>query len=396
MTRSLALSPSDARRLWLRAQRLDQAAPFGSGPEATRRAIEHLGYVQIDTINVIERSHHHILHSRIPDYARDHLVGAQSREKSVFEYWTHALAYVPVRDFPFFIAAMREHRANPSGWFGPVSRPELRAILARVEREGALSIRDIGDDVLVDKTHPWASRKPSKRALQQAFFSGDLTVSARAGMLKTYELTDRHFGWNTWPRAASAAQITAYRLDRALLAQGLVSLDSAAYLDPGSKPALRALIERRVARRQLLPVHIEGAEAVAHWITPEALDTAPQEAPTLTHILSPFDPLIIQRKRLKLFFGYEHLFEAYLPAPKRRLGYFTLPVLMGDRIVAGLDLKADRTTGTLLIRQRTDFVALTSAEEAALDEALDRFARFQFASGEGAPSSMADAGGEPS
>ena len=94
-----ALSNAKARRIWLRAQRLDERAPFGAGPEATRAAVEHLGYVQIDTINVIERCHHHILYTRIPDYQRDHLRRAQAVDKSVFEYWTHALSYVPTADW---------------------------------------------------------------------------------------------------------------------------------------------------------------------------------------------------------------------------------------------------------------------------------------------------------
>src|SRR3954466_9599606 len=95
---SFPLATSDARRIWLRAQRLDAPAPFGDGPEATPAAVAHLGYVQIDTINVIERCHHHILWSRIPAYRRAHLHQAQSIDRTVFEYWTHALSYVPSRD----------------------------------------------------------------------------------------------------------------------------------------------------------------------------------------------------------------------------------------------------------------------------------------------------------
>ena len=152
-------------------------------------------------------------------------------EKSVFEYWTHALAYVPTRDFRFFMAEMKRHRENPVSWFGAVSQADLRRIVARVRKEGALSIRDIDDDELVEKDHPWASRKPSKRALQMAFFAGLLTVGERDGMVKTYELVDRHFGWARRPRPASEAQVLDYLLDRALRAQGIVSLDSICHLD---------------------------------------------------------------------------------------------------------------------------------------------------------------------
>src|SRR5882757_4171136 len=110
------LTTSQARRIWLAASRLDESAPFGDGPDATRRAVEHLGYVQIDTINVIERCHHHILYTRIPAYRRADLQQAQSIDKSVFEYWKHALSYVPTRDLPFFTREMRRHRQEPGGW----------------------------------------------------------------------------------------------------------------------------------------------------------------------------------------------------------------------------------------------------------------------------------------
>src|SRR3569623_3637978 len=111
MTKSVPVIPlALARAHWLHAQRLDVREPFGKGPSAVQAAIEHLGYVQIDTINVIERCHHHILFSRIPAYRRADLRQAQSVDRSVFEYWTHALSYVPANDFRFFLPAMREHK----------------------------------------------------------------------------------------------------------------------------------------------------------------------------------------------------------------------------------------------------------------------------------------------
>src|ERR1700753_1090622 len=110
------LSKLQARRIWIAAQRLDTLAPFGAGASAVADAVAHLGYVQIDTINVIERSHHHILYTRIPDYLRADLDQAQASDKSVFEYWTHALAYVPTRDYRFFLPAMRRHRDAPKGY----------------------------------------------------------------------------------------------------------------------------------------------------------------------------------------------------------------------------------------------------------------------------------------
>lgn len=367
---------ADARRLWLRAQRLDTTAPFGAGPAATRAAVEHLGYVQIDTINVVERAHHHILWSRIPDYARSDLAEAQSGEKSVFEYWAHALAYIPTHDYRHFMAAMRAHREKPAAWFGGVTDAELRGILGRIRRDGALSIRDIDDEVLVEKTHLWASRKPSKRVLQHGFYGGQLTVSARAGMLKTYEITERHFGWPPRPRAATEGQTLDYLLDRALRAQGVVSLDSACYMDAPRKKAMAALIEARVRRKRLVPVLIEGAKP--HWATPEALaEPVVEGAPA--HILSPFDPLVIQRARFEQIFGHAHRFEAYVPAAKRRYGYFALPVLVGERVAALIDTKADRANARLLVQKWSWIDGPRDGDKAAIEAALGRFEAFQFA-----------------
>lgn len=369
-----------ARRLWLAAQRLDRPAPFGDDAEAVLRAVEHLGYVQVDTIHVIERCHHHILYTRIPAYQRADLQKAQSIDKSVFEYWTHALSYVPTRDMRFFTGAMKRHRASPGGWFGSAAPQDIRKILARLRTEGPLTIRDIDDDVLVDKIHPWASRKPSKRALQLAFYSGLVTIAARTGMLKTYELMDRHFGWDRPPRPASERETLAYRLDRALRTQGIVSLESVCHLDAQSKPGIRGLIETRLRRKELMPVVLAGAEKVEHWASPDVLDGPPAAAESTVHLLSPFDPLVIQRKRLKLFFGYEHRFEAYVPKQKRVFGYFALPVLVDDAIVAAIDLKTDRQAGKLLVQQWT-WVGRGAPRlhKRRIEEELHRFERFQLA-----------------
>ena len=376
--KTLTLDKAEARRIWLKAQRLDTREPFGSGPEATTAAVAHLGYVQIDTINVVERCHHHILYSRIPAYRRDDLAQAQSLDKSVFEYWTHALSYVPTADLRYFLPAMKAHRAEPKRWASVGSREETRKLLRRIRKDGALTIRDIDTDVLVEKTHLWASKKPSKGLLERAVYDGELTISARSGMLKTYELIDRHFGWEKQPAPASERQVAAYKLDRALRAQGIVSLDSICHLDAPSKKGVAELIAGRVRRKELVPVAIEGAEKTPHWAKPDVLEPSEPADGSLVHILSPFDPLIIQRKRLKLFFGYDHVFEAYLPKEKRVFGYFGLPVLAGDRIVAVADLKTDRAARKLLVQQWTWLEPEPSAElKRQVDEEMQRFERFQ-------------------
>jgi uncharacterized protein YcaQ len=380
------LSKTEARRIWLHAQRLDTPAPFGEGPQATADAVAHLGYVQIDTINVIERCHHHILYSRIPAYRRADLRAAQSVDKSVFEYWTHALSYVPSRDFRFFVPLMKQHKREGHRWYASVKPADTRKVMRLLRRDGALTIRDIEDDVLREKEHLWHSRKPSKFALQLAFYTGAVTISERNGMLKTYELMERHFGWDKPPKPASGSELTAYLLDRSLRAQGVVSLDSICHLDAPSKPAIRRLIEARVRRGELLPVALQGAGKQEHWARPEALEAAGEDAPALVHILSPFDPLIIQRKRTELFFGYGHKFEAYVPKEKRQFGYFALPVLAGDEIVAAIDLKTDRQNKKLLM-QKWSWVGSGKAAKGEarkdlkrrIEEELDRFERFQLA-----------------
>jgi uncharacterized protein YcaQ len=193
------LTSLQGRRIWLHAQRLDSTEPFGSGQQATPAAVQHLGYLQIDTIYVIERSHHHILYTRIPSYRREHLHQAQSIDKTVFEYWTHALSYVPTEKMRFYVRFMRRDWQRRIFWFGEVSTGDLRRVLSRIRKHGPLTIRDI-DDESVEKEYAWASRKPSKRVLEVAFYKGLLTISQRVGMLKTYELMTRHFGWDHLPR----------------------------------------------------------------------------------------------------------------------------------------------------------------------------------------------------
>ena len=237
-------------------------------------------------------------------------------------------------------------------WFGKVSDGDLRRVLSRIRRHGAITIRDIDNDVRVEKDYAWGSRKPSKRALEAAFYKGLVTISQRAGMLKTYELLTRHFGWDRLPRAASERETLNYLLDRALRSQGIVSVESICYQDAPRKLAMRRLVESRVRRKELIPSASGRSGPVAALDRVRMPSTPfPIAAREQVHILSPFDPLIIQRKRLRLFFDYEYRFEAYVPKHKRVFGYFVCPVLIGDRIVAALDLKTDRQQQKLLVQR---------------------------------------------
>lgn len=365
-----------AKNLWIESQKLNQKKPFGRGAEAVAQAVQHLGYVQIDTINVIERCHHHILFNRIPTYHKSDLEKAQSNDKTVFEYWTHALSYVPAQDYKYFVKRMKNIDTSPGSWYGSVSKEDYKKV-KRLLSQGPITIREIKDDVLREKSHDWDSKKPSRKALQLGFNNGDFVISRREGMLKVYDLTHRHFGWLKPPRPASEKEYTNYTIDRALRSQGLVSLDSICHLVPSRKKTTEAELNKRVKSRELQIVQVETDSKTMYWLKTESLEKKikPSE---LTHILSPFDPLVIQRKRLKYFFDYEHLFEAYVPPAKRKLGYFTLPVLDGCEIIAMLDLKTDREQEQLLIQKWTWRKGHRSSQnKLKIENELDRFEKFQ-------------------
>jgi uncharacterized protein YcaQ len=189
----------------------------------------------------------------------------------------------------------------------------------------------------------------------------------------------RHFGWERLPKPAPESERTAYLLDRALRAQGVVSLDSICHLDAPRKAAMRKLIGARVHRKELVPVALDGSPH-EHWAAPAMLEAPFEPVEDIVHILNPFDPLVIQRKRLAAFFGYQHRFEAYVPKEKRVFGYFAQPVLVGEQIAAVLDLKTDRERGKLLVQKWTWVgKGARTQRRRQIEEALHRLERFQLA-----------------
>jgi uncharacterized protein YcaQ len=305
----------------------------------------------------------------------------QADDRAIFEYWTHALSYLPVEAFPHFVRAMRGHECEPSVWFSRVTKKQARDLLRRIERDGPLSIRQIEEEKQ-EKDHEWASRKPSKRVLEHLFYSGRTVIGSREGMLKNYERTERHFGWAKRPRASTLAEETNYRIDRTLEAQGLIDLDSATYLEKDLKPRIARELSRRVRNGTLAAVRIQGSKN-PYYARPEILglsETSLAPEAGKASILSPFDPLVIQRKRTKALFDFDYVLECYVPATKRKFGYFSLPVLFEDRLVARIDAKADRAKKTLLIQswhwERNAVERKTMRP--AVEEALGRFEAFQF------------------
>ncbi|MBC7465064.1 MAG: winged helix DNA-binding domain-containing protein, partial [Bdellovibrio sp.] len=195
-----------------------------------------------------------------------------------------------------------------------------------------------------------------------------------------YELVDRHFDWDQKPKAATEKECNAYLLDRALKSQALVSLASICHLEPKKKIEIQKLIDNEVKSKNLIEVQIEnGADTKKKlWMKPDRLDRQIEIDTDQVHILSPFDPLIIQRKRLNHFFDYDHKFEAYIPKEKRIYGYFALPVMIGNKIVAAIDLKTDRPNNKLLIQKWTWIGKEKSIEKKKLiEQELSRFEKFQ-------------------
>jgi hypothetical protein len=176
---------------------------------------------------------------------------------------------VPSADLPFFLPAMKQYRETPSRWFGSVTPLEVRKMARRLREEGPLSIRDIGDDELVDKDHPWASRKPSKRVLEMMFFQGLVTIGTRQGMVKTYDLTARHFGWDKGAQAGPPTGRSPLTCSTGPCAAGhgqsRFGLPSRCAAQKGG-----ARTDRKPrAARLLVPVHIEGQDKAEHWPRPK-------------------------------------------------------------------------------------------------------------------------------
>ena len=377
-----ALAKSDARRIWLRAQRLDRSAPFGDGPEATRAAVEHLGYVQIDTINVIERCHHHILYARIPGYRREHLHQAQTIDKSVFEYWTHALSYLPTRDLRFYVGAMKRHWQRRSVWFAAVKPADLRKVLGRIRTQGALTIRDIDDDVLVEKDHAWASRKPSKRALQLAFYRGFLTVSAARGHAQDLRAdrpgTSAGSGCRRPPRRR---EILNYLLDRALRSQGVVSLEFGLLSRCPAQAGDAATDRDAGAPQGAGGGRARGRRQAAAWAAPETLEATDPGTE---------DPCTSCRRSTRWSISASGCSfssttsTASRPTSRRRNGGSATspcPVLVGDEIVAAARSQDRPRRGRSCWCSNGPGLGKRSRRlhKRRIEEALHRFERFQLA-----------------
>ena len=366
---SLTLTRRQAQRLALSAG-AGLAKSRRHGPAAVEELIARIGFVQIDTISVVQRAHHHILAARVPAYTTDWLDGA-----NVLEYWAHAAAYLPWRDYRYTLPRKRRVKANGHDWFR-ADRQAVDLVLARIRSEGPLRARDFEHR---ETRAGWWDWKPAKRALEYLFMAGELMVS-RQGFQKVFDLTERVLPTRIDTQMPTAEEQGAWYVDRALDAWGIVARDEFAYLRKEYVGEIGTILAAREEAGTLQRAIVEGIPKVVYWVRPNDLALLDRRRPVdpALHILSPFDPLLIHRKRISRLFGFDFAIECYLPAAKRRFGYFALPLFWRGGFIGLLDAKADRTTSVLEVRklrydgrpsQRANF-------DEALDEALLDFARF--------------------
>ncbi|WP_223789999.1 winged helix-turn-helix domain-containing protein [Marinicella meishanensis] len=366
------------RHLVLQAQGLLQTQPFGRGVSGTLKAIEHLGYVQLDTISVVQRAHHHVLQARVPGYQTG-MAEKLLTQGQIFEHWSHAAAFLPMRDFRFSLPYKQAIKSGQTHWFKNPDKKLMTELLDRVRLAGPLQAKDIEQPRPKGRASAgWWDWKPAKKALEQLYMQGDLMVCDRAGFQKTYDLTERVLPAAVDTRTPEAMELAVHLLDQQLRCQGVVSYPSLTYLRriPGLREAMADLLTQRVADAELLPLSV--ADQV-HYVLPEVWESKlPRSRHRLT-ILSPFDNSLIQRERLARLFGFDYQIECYVPAAKRRHGYFSLPLLYRDRFIGRMDCKAHRDTGLFAIKHlhfenhRFDAAQVIDA----LAQALPEFLRFQ-------------------
>ncbi len=383
----LTLTRDEARLLAVAAQGLDRR-PRGRATRARLLAtIRHLGCVQLDTISVVSRSHETVLWSRLGPYDPADLAALHYPDGHLIEYWAHAAALVPVELFPCFRRMMAFY-ADRDGW-AVANRDVLDRVLARVRDGGPVASRDFErPDGVAAGPWDWYGAKPDRRALDALWTAGELMVLKRDGFQRTYELTERVLPGALDGDPPPLAEQHRTFTRRALAALGVATPRWAAdYFRTGSRPhlppaAAAATLAALADAGEAVPATVDGLAEPA-WVAPGMLGRladlrAGRGRPTLTTLLSPFDNLIWTRARTEALFGFEYRLESYTPAPKRRYGYYTLPILHRGRLVGRLDPSYDRKSRFLTVRalHLEPGVRPTAALAAAVAWALSDLATF--------------------
>lgn len=364
------------RRLALAAQGLLQSQAYGRGIAGARNAINHIGYVQIDTISVVERAHHHVFYSRVPKF-KPAMTHQLLLNGDIFEYWAHAAAFLPIADFRFSLPYKHAIKNGQTHWYQTRDQKLMGELLARIRAEGPLRSRDL--EANATKRKGWWDWKPAKRALEQLYMEGELMVSDREGFQKTYDLTERVLPSHVNTTLPSVKEFAAHLVNQQLRCHGVVSLKGLTYQrrNPELRQAVKALVDERLAQGRLEQVQMGSGEVFL--LETGAFERSLPRVNRRMLILSPFDNSVIQRERLKALFQYDYKIECYLPAAKRRYGYFCLPLLFRDQLIGRMDCKAHRKTSHLEIKslhwEEHDFD--DDLVMAALVEAIKQFRDFQ-------------------
>lgn len=353
MPRSLSLT--QARRFALNSQLLHGRHRVPPGKEGVARVIESLGYVQIDTISVVERAHHHTLWTRRPDYQPDMLHQLQAIDRRVFEYWGHALSILPMCDYRFY-QRRTEIKGHPyEKWvrqvraaYGRLTKP----ILERLRSDGPSGSRAFDEHPPKKRRKTWEPRA-IRMAFELLFWQGDIMVTERRKFERVYDLTERVLPPDVDVNVPDELEIGRFLVRRALAAYGLAGAgEIVGHISAAVRDIILRVLQELVEVGDVVPVKVEGHNSMTYYALGDSLKKAAElrkRQPRL-HLLSPFDNLIIQRDRIQRLFDFSYALECYVTASKRRFGYYAMPILWGERLVGRLDPKADRKQHSFHIR----------------------------------------------
>jgi hypothetical protein len=378
-----------ARRLLLGAQGLLDDPRRKATPDVLYDLIERMGFVQIDSINVIQRAHHLTLAARLQGYRPALLERLLERDRRLFEHWTHDASAIPTVWYPYWKVRFERYRRRvlEHPWWmeriGPQPERAIDHVRRRIAREGPLMTRDFEDERPERTDKAWWGWKPQKAALEYLWRTGELAIAGRVNFHKVYDLAGR-----VLPEAHAAprpedGEHAGWACRSALERLGIASPDEiAGFWRAVSLAEARAWAVQAAERREIVPVQVETldgsrprtAYAVPDW---EARAAALPPAPPRVRLLSPFDPILRDRKRTLRLFDFDYRFEAFVPGEQRKHGYYVLPILEGERLVGRLDPKLHREQGLLEVKGLwwEPGVRQNKGRWAALESALDRLAR---------------------
>lgn len=382
------VSLHEARGLFLAGQGLSRPRPRRTTAAALQRGIEKLGFVQVDSIQVLERAHHLILAARFRGYRPAQLKRLLEQQRSLFEHWTHDAAVLPASLLPFwtfrferYAREMRTRLAKRSG----ASR-RFAALLAevrgRIEREGPLLSSDF-EAPPGRRGGGWWNWKPAKHALEYLWRTGELAITGRERFQKRYDLFHRVHPERRHAPKIDLGTYLDWAIPAALERLGVAGTRELSQFWGGVTAAeTRAWCESALRDGRLIEAEIEASGGKGPL--PGLRVALPElgrrlaglrEAPDELRLLCPFDPLLRDRERTERLFGFSYRFEAFVPAAKRRDGYYVMSVLDGDQLVARFDPKLDRRARVLEVqRLRWEPGARTPQRDAALATALDELA----------------------